>query len=687
MYKKLSGMVLWLISLGAIAQQQQENKGVFNSPVMPGPNGVFIYASDSTLRMRRPAEGQSYILYKEEKKGAGFRNIATMSFPSSAADLQKKLGTPLLQEILQKRNLRSGQDLYAQLKAGHWDTLGIFTSTVPVLEALGALYIDRKQTRPDPGISYRLDLSLNGNTRTLYQVALGSIRYSPLPRFRKYRAVVTDSNALVIWYAAGIQVPLKAETPKASYATIFTTAGTRTETTFNPAARQYVYKRRDTLFVAYSTLTNPGSKLLLYVCAEDIAGNRGPASDTAHLLALSLQNTYSIEHLTATDTLGCVWLKWDSLPRKAWYSGIQVSKSRSAMAEYIVVDTLPVTAVAYRDRKTLRGNVYYYQLRPILFDLPQKGRITPALVNVRTKNIGGKIASPQGLRLTLTPKSDIRLSWEPNPELEIFAYYVLRGTSAGNMQVISPAIRDTLFTDTLKGLNAGITYLYSVAAVNMDMQWGDTSAPVGIQSPRARLVTPPGGIQARAGARGVRLNWNDVKINDPSVTGYMVYRRKKGDAYFTPLSKTALPGTYFTDSSALTAGIYEYGCSSVDAWAHVSILSALAEVNLTGDALPLSPPSGFFLRNLSAGIEISLPAPAGVAAAGSKSPGDGRQRYILYRRTITEKQYRKIGELTANNVSYTDREVQKDQLYAYAITFKNENAESGKSGEKSIRRK
>ena len=686
MYKTLSAIFLCLTCIEAIAQQ--ENKGVFNSPVMPGPNGVFIYAADSGMHMRRPAEGQSYTVYKEEKAGAGFKSLTSLSFPPTAADLEKKLGTPLLQEILQKRHLRSGQDLYTQLKAGHWDTLGIYTNTVPVLEALGVLYVDRKQIRFDPTVSYRLEVSVNSSKSTLYQVALADIRYSPLPRFRKYRSVVSDSNAMVIWYTTGIQVPLKTETPKASYATIFTTAGSGTETTFNPAARQYVYTRRDTLFISYSTATIPGSKVLLYVRAEDIAGNRGPASDTAHLLALSLQNSYTVDHLTATDTLGSVWLKWDSLPPKAWYSGIEVLKSRSAAADYIVIDTLPVTASSYRDRKVISGNVYYYQLRPILFDLPQKGKITPALVNVHTKKTGRKISPPQGLQLTLTPNKDIRLSWEANPELDIFAYYILRGTSAANMRVISAAIRDTVFIDSLKGLNTGFTYLYSVAAVNMDMSWGDTSSAVGIQSPRARLITAPGGIRARAAAREVRLSWNDVTLNDVSVTGYMVYRRKKGDRYFTPLSKTALPAAWFNDSSTLTPGIYEYGCSSVDAWGHVSILSPLAEVSLTTgsgiDAIPLYPPAGFSLRNTDAGIEISLPATAGPAAINLAGTS---QHYILYRRDITEKNYHKIGELAVANPTYTDQGVRKDQLYAYTITLQRDNAESSKSGEKSIRRK
>lgn len=667
MYRKILGMALWLVSVTAMAQR--ENKGVFGSPVMPGPSGVFIYAYDTVRGVRKPAGNQFYTISKEEKKGAGFKKLATMGFPASAAELEKRLDKALLQEILQQRKLSSVQDLYAQLKAGRYDTLGLYSSSPPVLAALGILYIDKKTTRPDDNISYQLEVSDNGNTRVLYQVSLGEILYSPLPLFKKYTASISDSAALVTWYAT---------MGRGIYASVFTNAGTGSENKFNPVSRQFVYSRRDTLFVTYYTPAVPGSRLLLFIRPEDIAGNRGWPSDTVHLLALSFENTLSIRHLTAVDTLGSVWLKWDSLPAKAWCSGIQVLKSRSATSDYIVVDTLPISAVSYRDRKVLSGNIYYYQLRPLLFDLPQRGRVSPALVNAHTKKLSVKIAAPQSLRITVTPAKDIRLSWQANSELEIFAYYILRGTSPQNMQVISPAIRDTVFIDSLKRLNTGITYLYAVGALNMDMQWSDTSAPVSMQSSRGRVVEAPAGILARATQQGVRLSWNDVSRNDASVTGYMLYKRKKGEQYFTPLTNAPVEGTYFTDSSSMSSGIYEYGCSSVDAWGHPSILSAPAEVDVAGAGW-LYPPADFYLRNLSTGIEISVPP--------SLDTHEGQTRYILYRRIVTEKQFHKIAELTASNTVYTDRQVVKDQLYAYAIALQRENAESVKSGEKSIRRK
>ena len=255
------------------------------------------------------------------------------------------------------------------------------------------------------------------------------------------------------------------------------------------------------------------------------------------------------------------------------------------------------------------------------------------------------------------------------------------------MRIISPAIKDTVFVDSLKALNSGITYLYSVAAMNMDMKWSDTSAPVAMQSTRARLIPAPGGIQARASATGIRLSWNDISISDPSVTGYFLFRRKKGAAYFTQLNKTAISGNYYTDTSAMDAGIYEYGCSSVDAWNHVSILSALAEVDSKGGigSNPLYPPANFSLRNMTTGIEIKIPPAAG--SVSEKMTGSTGSKYVVYRRLVTEKNFQKVGVLAENNMTYTDKQVVKDQLYAYTLTLQMEKAESSRSMEKSIRRK
>lgn len=652
-------MIFCLLSSAVWAQQ--DNQGVFDSPVMPGPSSVYVFAYVRGQHMQRPAQGRTFTLYKEDKKGSGFRKLTTMGFPPSAAELAKKLDAELLQEILQRQKLRSVEDLYTQLKAGKLDTLGLYSSASNVLEALGVLYIDKTVTRRDIGVSYKMEVADQEGARTLYQLGLGEIQYSPMPVFKKYNVYVSDSVAMVTWYAVK---------GKAPYASVFSNGAV--------SGRVMIYSRRDTLFAMHSMSTRPGTRLALFVRPEDIAGNTGLSSDTVRLLTLNMNNALSVSHLTAMDTLGRVELHWDSLPAKAYYSGIRILKSRSATSDYIVADTLPASAVSYQDRRILGGTQYYYRVEPLLIHLPQGGRTTPALVTVTTEKREGRPSHPQGLAYSFTARRDIRLSWQAGSQLDIFSYYILRGSSNRDLKVISAAIKDTVFIDSVEHLAPGATYVYAVCAMNMDMQWSDTSAPVSMVEPGARLVTSPAGITARATPQGVRLHWNDVSLADAGVTGYLVYKRKKGETYFKPLTMRLWQSTVFTDTTGALPGIYEYGCTAVDAWGNQSILSTLVQVDLSGvDAM--AAPSVFTLRNVKEGIEVSVPS--------SVNTMDTRTKYLLYRRTVKEKQYHKIGEVPADHPVYIDKAVMPDQLYAYAISVRSQDVESSKGGEKSIRRK
>jgi hypothetical protein len=243
-----------LVFVGNTAIAQQKNSGVFNSPVMPGPNGVYIYAVDSAKTLRKTPRERVFMLYKEEKKGAGFKKIAELAFPVSSAELNKRLGPSLLQEILNNRKIHTAGDLYDLLTKRRFDTLGLYLMHADVRQAIGTLYIDQKVTGPDPGVSYRLVSVYNGNERVMYQHALSDIRYSKLAQFKNYQSTISDSIAMVTWYATG---------DHAAYATLFTSAGSKPENKMNAIGREYVYRRRDTMFVTYSVKTVPGSKLVM----------------------------------------------------------------------------------------------------------------------------------------------------------------------------------------------------------------------------------------------------------------------------------------------------------------------------------------------------------------------------------------------------------------------------------------
>src|SRR5699024_5822438 len=109
---------------------------------------------------------------------------------------------------------------------------------------------------------------------------------------------------------------------------------------------------------------------------------------------------------------------------------------------------------------------------------------------------------------------DIKLTWDHNAEIDIFAYYVQRGTSSEHMEIVSPAIFDTVWVDTASFLSGRINYLYNVVAVNENQQMSDPSHVVGIRPDRGEFVQSPDGLSVRSSGEKLILTWPDVARND-----------------------------------------------------------------------------------------------------------------------------------------------------------------------------
>lgn len=659
MFNKTIFACLLFIITGAAAQK---NEGVFNEPVMPGPRGVFLFITDTAKSGGMPDKNKTFIISKDDNGKGNFKKIAAVTFPADARELAKRLGSSLLTEILQQRNFGSAEDLYRQLSLGRMDTLGLYVMNTDVLAALGLLYFDKTGNK-NANTGYKAEAEVNGVTRLLYRKYLRDVAYTPFPEFRRYHVMTSDSVISCTWYAVK---------GKGVFADI-----TQTGEKSKSIGRQLIYRSRDTLFVSYTASTVPGGHYTLFAKPVDLAGNEGRPSDTVRLIASSMNDAISIDNITLKDTLGGMLLNWNPLPAQPWHAGIRISKSHSAMENYMVTDTLPPDAVSWLDRNVIGGTVYYYQVEPLLYNLPNKPIAVPTLVNGIKNFISEKMIAPQGLQASLTPERNIRLSWTTGNNLNLFGYYVLRGTSPQNLEVISPPVQDTVYIDSLKALDPGSTYLYALVSMDLNMQRSDTTETLTMICPVNEMVTAPAGLSARYAEYGVRLFWNNVAQTDEKVIGYIAYKRKKGDPYFTPLMDHPWDDHTYIDTLIGRPGTFEYGCAAMDARGNQSMLSPLATVDIPGSAY-LYPPAGFDLKNSPEGIVVTIPP--------FIDAQDGRA-YIIYKRTAEEKQLKKAGETSVQAPVFTDRNVKKGVLYVYTISLRQHSAESGRSAEKAIRRK
>lgn len=641
---------------------QERRSGVVDQTLMPGPDGVWILVSDSKINHSTNVQ---YVVSRDDQRGRGFRKLSTVTFPSSADELEKRLGSSLTNEILTERGLTTVADLFNEVTSGRLGVFGNRLYTPVVLQALGWLYVDRDVGKRD-NIRYRVDRIVNGAQQVLFEKSLHDVQYEPFPEFRSQHKVISDSVVMLTWYAVG---------GRAAFAEVYDALSGSAV-----VGRVWVYNRSDTIFATYIKKTRPGEQMALFIRPVDLPGNAGASSDTVSVIAASFRDRLMVSNLVASDSLGGVVLKWDPLPAKAWFTGIRILKSRSATDNFIAMDTLPAQVTQWTDRNILTGVQYYYIVEPLVFDLPQGTTTTPAQANIHVKGGRRGVMAPQGVTLTVTPERNVKITWLPNSELDVFAYYVLRGTSKENMTVISEGVRDTVFVDSLSQRIGGISYQYGVVAMDMELNSSDTSDIVSVMLPQARYVPSVGGLSARFTDQGVRLFWPDDARSDASVVGYVLYVRQRGDQYFQPVMDSVIRSSVFLDRTKRKPGVYEYGCAAIDAWNNQSILSTVAEVQIEG-ATRLYPPPDFDLRNTSQGVEVRIPEEAGDSNSETR-------RYVIYR-CLADGAYKwqRVGETSSDTNLFLDRQAVRNQLYIYAISTRQDELESLRSIEKSIRRK
>src|SRR5690606_30705599 len=277
--------------------------------------------------------------------------------------------------------------------------------------------------------------------------------------------------------------------------------------------------------VTFNQEVTPGEHLSYFIEVEDLAGNSGLRSDTLSVLPLDVSQRHFIANLGVIDTLDGLLIRWDPIPREAMYTAIEIQKSRQPNTGYIVVDTLTADMTRYLDRKVIPSTVYYYRVRVLNFQLANMDE------QLRSEAQGYKSGEAQlrpstPIRVRAAPYDEaVKITWALSAELNLFGYYVLRGPNPQNMSIISDAIQDTLFVDTL--LESGFTgqMHYAVQSMDMAQQLSDTSSLTSVFIRQPVTLSAPNGLLAVEDVGGVWLEWDHVAIRDHRIYGYYVYRK------------------------------------------------------------------------------------------------------------------------------------------------------------------
>lgn len=613
--------------------------------------------------------GERIAIFRTDGNATDFKKVGELTFPASAKELGKRLGDAYLTEVLNQLGVRDIDAAYETLTRSTPDTLGLTLLSPELLEVFGLAFSDRSRSPEIPSV-YRLD-HLDGQSKVIRTAVAGVSGQLPTYahhfHLRDYQ--VTDSLVTAVW-STGDALPDAFPVQ----ANVFRREGPLGA--FQQVGRRLVASEEtsDSSRIYFNERVNPGSTYAYYVQVEDVVGNLGVASDTLYALTVDPSKIARISNLNVTDTLGGLLLKWDALPRQAVYGGVQILKSRQVGSDYVELDTIPATEVSYLDTRVIGATSYYYKVRPLILNLPNGAPLSFAETSGYKKGVDSlPPAAPRAVRATVTDRG-VQISWQPGDELDLFGYYVLRGTSAANMEVISAPVQDTLFVDTTFFAQRAGQLHYALQAINLHQSVSDTSEVASVVLRQPVVLMAPGGIQVRRTVDGALLQWDNPMQRDDQVVGFVLYRRQSGEKEYRVISSDLLTLPFFTDSTALGTVDYEYAVASVDAWGNLSILSANAVLKADVGGRSVLPMQ-LYLRNLTSGIEIGWPIL--VEATG--------QHYILYRKQAGQSEFSKIGTVDAAGV-FLDKEVKPDILYEYVVGIESAAGEVNRGLPQSIRR-
>lgn len=647
-----------------VREQESENEWVF-----PGPKKTIVIAAaafSSAGGTYQPANPAERIQIERADNGSkNFKKLGEIHFPAAAAELEKRLGG-YIADVCTQLQCQSAQQAYDILLKHGTDTLGLLLIATEVQEAVGLTFVDYERD-PQKASTYRVSKQ-GSSSAVLMEVKAGLPRYDE--KYRLEALAASDSAVTLSWYSLS---KMKEETmPR--IATIYKQIGHRGA--FKEHSRQLVLNNgdSDSTFVRFSEEVHPGENLGYFMQVEDIAGNRGLASDTAYMITVDRGAIKPILRLDAQDTLGGVLLTWDAIPDESLYSGIQILKSRKADSDFVVLDTVPITDTAYLDLRVLQSSSYFYRVRPLLYNLPDSDPMNFA-----------ETTGAVGLREDVRPQrpvdvqahpveQGIAVTWQQGEELNLFGYYVLRGTSDSDMEVISPPVQDLMYIDTAIVPGYSGQLQYAVQAISLNQQVSDTSEIASLAVRQPVNLNPPGGLQSRWSDVGVALEWEDVMRRDSRVEGYMLYRKKEEENNFVPLFTELYKLPFFKDTTTISSQAYDYAVTSIDSWGNQSILSTVS--SLKGEVKQtLLLPQELYLRNLRTGIEVFWPESAFKAG----------EQYVIYRKSADQKTAEKIGT-SAPDAPFVDRQVQNNQLYEYTIRIVSASGEGQTGISHTIRR-
>jgi fibronectin type 3 domain-containing protein len=671
---------------GLFAQEPggQNQLPVFNSSGGP----VLLFGSSSINGAGNDDKGTHYTISRGE---AGTNAVKQLSLPGMVKNFQafkKAVGAVFVTQLQHQLKLGTEGALWPYLQQ-HADlsTYGLATFNIPFRLAMGAAYMD-EEVKGQKGRTYTYTITVKASGAPEGNFS-GTLTIGQAPDLAPpvtSRAKATDSLVIIRW-----REKLHRDIPY--FATVYKQIGGRGD--FQKLSAHILATHKgDSAIFTYTERVNGNSAYRYFIRPADLLDNGGVFnSDTVNLVAANFRKLALIAQLKAKDTLNAILLSWQPLAVNPLITGIEIQRSRDSRGDYVIIDTVSALTHGYLDRKLLPHIGYYYRLCVLHAGKQLQSEKFYSSVSAEQQKTNHIPDAPYGIVVQTTPKG-VSVAWRPINDPDLFAYFVYRGTSLqGKMEVISPALTDTVFMDTATNLSSHTSYAYAVKSVTNGNKESSFSAKVAAHLPkgRERPVTP-GGISLAPRDGGLAIQWEDTKKNDPGVMGYILYKCKVGkqplqydmtkpaSAEATRLGLSLVVGGViraprYTDTISRNGDRYEYLVSAIDVYGGESGLSPAAS-SAPFSVQQAKPPVQVYARSVKEGVSLQW----------EQADATGVQGFAIYRRAVTEKKSRKIALVQRAANQYTDKQVPAGVLYAYSIATVTAAGETVPSDERTVRK-
>lgn len=447
------------------------------------------------------------------------------------------------------------------------------------------------------------------------------------------------------------------------------------EKPFGVSGIKMTYLKHDTAFYVFQDTTKLTQKetgmLQYFITPHDTTGKPGMSSEIA-LVAPKGKMWFTKTKADPLDKFKGIKIKWE-FGDISHIKYFELYRSTDYYKDYQLVATVSKNDIEFSDTQISPDVVYYYRIMAV----PADGNKSVTSNVIFGAGFNPNKPLPPYIKQVNAVKNGAVLYIQAS-DAETGGIRVYRDNGATpDLIAISDLIRvpDSLvvvFYDTASGVNGRSTYTYAAKTESTSYIESDFSEKVYVRPLLSKAPDAPSEISVYEEDGAVKLFWDDLRIKDNTVAGYIVKRREDSkENSFVTIRGEKLPYTlnYMTDSTVSPGNGYTYMINSVDVDGNISREGAITAISLQTE----KPGAPFALRGYR--------TDEGIMLEWSQTIYPGIKSVNLYRYQRGLKPVL-LATLPEQTTEYTDTNAPKGKAWFYFVTTTNDKGvESGASKE------